>query len=310
MERRTYDLRGGTLSAIHFGRTSNPLKLVLCHANGFNARSYRAVLEPLGVHAVALDLRGHGMTRLPTDPENLRNWHVFADDIAAFFDAHVARPVVLAGHSYGAVSGLLALPSIQDKVHGYAGFDPVLVPGLVRFFTRFAFGREYMKLRVPIARKAGERKSVFGSREEAFARYQGRGAFKGVPDDILRDYVAGGMVPTRDGRVRLACDPAWEQAIFAAQAHNVFRNVPRLPDASRIVFAGARGRVSTNTQRAAMQRRQPGISVEFQPGFNHLFPFQEPEFATGVLRDVMQRAALAPTTRGTAMPPSARPSAG
>ena len=292
MERRTVELPGGRMSVLHFGRTTNPLKLVFCHANGFNAQSYRAVLEPLGVHAVALDLRGHGFTDMPADPERLVNWQVFADDIADYFDAHVERPVVLAGHSYGAVSGILSLPRTRDKVHGYAGFDPVLVPAVMRWATRFSWGREYIKLRLPIARKAGERRSRFDSRKDVFARYQGRGAFKGVPDPVLRDYVLGGTRDRADGGVELACDPLWEQAIFAAQAHNLFRQVSKLPDASRIVFAGARGRVSTKAQRDLIARRQPAISVEFQPTFNHLFPLQETAFATHVLRSVMQQAAL------------------
>ena len=297
MERRAVDLPGGRMSTLHFGRTANPLKLVFCHANGFNAQSYARVLEPLGVHAVALDLRGHGRTTMRADPERLRGWSVFADDIADYFDAHVKRPVVLAGHSYGAVSGILSLPRTRDKVHGYAGFDPVLVPALMRWATRWSWGREYIKLRLPIARKAGERRRTFDSRDDAFARYRGRGAFKGVPDAILRDYVDGGTRDRPDGRVELSCDPLWEQAIFVGQAHNVFRQVPKLPDASRIVFAGARGRVSTERQRAYIQRLQPDISVELQPDFNHLFPLQEPEFATAVLRDIMQRAALAPPRR-------------
>ncbi len=293
MERRTYDMLDGSLSAIHFGRTSNPLKLVFCHANGFNAQSYRAVLEPLGVHAVALDLRGHGQTELPTDPERLKNWHIFADDIATFFDLYVPAPVILGGHSYGAVSAILSLPQTRDKVRGYVGFDPVLVPRSMAMMTHFSFAREYMKMRLPIAKKAGGRKSVFDSVDAAFARYQGRGAFKGFPDEILRDYVQGGTRPLADGRVRLACDPMWEQAIFAAQAHNMFKQIPKLPDASRIIFAGARGRVSTKAQRAKLRKLQPNISVEFERDFNHLFPFQEPAFATEALRSVIQAAALA-----------------
>ena len=290
MERIHFDLPGGRLSALRFGDPDAAPRLVLCHANGFNAQSYRALIEPLGVPALALDLRGHGRTELPTDVPSLNNWQIFADDIAAVFDRAVDEPVVLAGHSYGAVSGILALPQISGKVAGYVGFDPVLVPWLFRQIARTPAGRAYMKKRIPIARKAGQRKSTFESVDAAFERYQGRGAFKGVPDAILRDYLEGGTVQHGDG-VRLACDPLWEQAIFTAQAHDLFRNIPLLPDNSRIVFAGARGRVSTKAQRASIQRKQPAISVEYQPDFNHLFPMQQPEFATGVLRDVIARAA-------------------
>jgi len=52
MKRQNYPLRDGTLSALHFGDMSKPLELVFLHANGFNAQTYRAVLGPLGVHAL------------------------------------------------------------------------------------------------------------------------------------------------------------------------------------------------------------------------------------------------------------------
>lgn len=290
MERVQFNRLDGTLSGLRFGDVNTPLRLVFCHANGFNARSYRAVIEQLGVHAIALDLRGHGLTDLPTDVDALGGWQIFADDIAQFFDHHVDGPVVLAGHSYGAVSGILSLPQTRGKIAGYVGFDPVLVPWLFRKIAATQSGRAYMKRRIPIARKSGQRKSVFESVDAAFARYQGRGAFKGVPDAILRDYLDGGLIATDDGQMRLACDPLWEQAIFAAQADNVFARLPLLPDNSRIIFAGARGQVSTRGQRARLQRLHPSLSIEFQPDFNHLFPLQEPAFATDVLRSVLDVA--------------------
>lgn len=291
MQRTFFDLPDGTLSALRFGDPAAPLRLVFCHANGFNAQSYRAILEPLNVHAIALDLRGHGLTILPTDPARLANWQIFADDIAKFFAAYVSAPVVLAGHSYGAVSAVLALPQIRDKVSGYVGFDPVLVPAPFRILARASFWRTHMKRRFPIARKAGQRKAVFDSLEQAFSRYQGRGAFRGVSDPVIRDYLDGGLIETDDGEMRLACDPSWEQAIYAAQGHNAFRNIPKLPDNSKLVFAGGYGRVSTASLRRAVQRLQPRLSVEFGADLTHLFPLQKPDFAADVLRDVLSLAA-------------------
>ena len=115
MQRLSFDLPDGTLSALRFGGADARLSLVFCHANGFNAQSYRAILEPLGVAALSLDLRGHGLTNLPADPVGLVNWQVFADDLAYLFSNYIESSVVLAGHSYGAVAGILALPQIQGK---------------------------------------------------------------------------------------------------------------------------------------------------------------------------------------------------
>ena len=229
MIRCSIDLPDGRLSALRFGPDAAPLRLIFCHANGFNAHAYRAVLAPLvadnQAQILALDLRGHGRTQLPTNVDTLAGWDIFAADIARIFDQVVTSPIVLAGHSYGAVSAILAMADIRDRVAGYVGFDPVIVPGFFRLVSRFSAGRAYMKQRLPIARKAGQRKAVFDNNEAAFTRYQGRGAFKTMTDEVLHDYLAGGLVPTADGGVRLACDPAWEQAIYTAQAHNLYRNI-------------------------------------------------------------------------------------
>ncbi|MEP3656092.1 MAG: alpha/beta hydrolase [Litorimonas sp.] len=294
MEHRTYPLRDGTLSALHFGNTSEPVRLVLLHANGFNAQSYRAILEPLGVHAVAFDMRGHGQSRTMPQPMSMTNWHIFRDDCVEFFDRHLPgltdRPVVLAGHSFGAVSGILAAPLLKDRISGYAGFDPVSVPLLFRLTSAMPGGRSYMKKRVPIARNAGRRKSEFESPEAAFSRWHGRGAFKGMPDDVLRDYIAGGLYEREDGVWELACHPKWEQAIFVAQWHNLFKAACDLPDNSKLIYAGGRVPVSTNGTRRAVQKAQPNIDVQFDPKLGHLFPFIQTGLATQALKDVLSAA--------------------
>ena len=211
MKRQTYPLRDGDLSALHFGDMSEPVRLVFLHANGFNAQSYRTILEPLGVHAIAFDMRGHGQSREMPQPANIANWHIFRDDCAEFFDRHLPGltdgSVVLAGHSFGAVSAILAAPKIKNKLSGYVGFDPVSVPFLFRLTSALPGGRAYMKKRMPIARNAGRRKSVFDNPEAAFERWHGRGAFKGMADEVLRDYIAGGLIERADGQWELACRP-------------------------------------------------------------------------------------------------------
>ena len=294
MKRQTYPLRDGTLSALHFGEMSEPVRLVFLHANGFNAQSYRAVLGSLGVHAVAFDMRGHGQSREMPQPSNLPNWHIFRDDCVEFFERHLPNltdgRVVLAGHSFGAVSAILAAPKIKVKLSGYVGFDPVSVPFLFRLTSALPGGRAYMKKRVPIARNAGRRKSVFDSPDAAFERWQGRGAFKGMADEVLRDYISGGLIPRADGQWELACDPKWEQAIFAAQWHNLFKAARALPDNSKMIYAGGRPPVSSHGTRRAVQTAQPNIDVQFDANLGHLFPYIQTELATGLLREVLNAA--------------------
>lgn len=287
--RKFYDLRDGRISAVHFGDMSKPAALVMLNANGFNGYSYKTILEPLGVHCIALDMRGHGMSELPTDVAALKNWHIFRDDVAEFFDRYIDAPVVLAGHSYGAVTGVLAMPMIKDKVSGYVGFDPVLVPGPFRAINRFPGGRARMKKSLPIARNAGRRKSSFESFEAAFERYKDRGAFRGFSDEALRDYLTGGLIPDGEG-MKLACDPLWEQAIFVAQGHNVFKAAPHLPkDNSHITFAGKYGAVSFRSGRNAFAKIIGAENVVFDKNRAHMFPMHDQPYATGRLREAISR---------------------
>lgn len=290
--RKFYDLRDGRISAVHFGLTSNPVKLVMLNANGFNGYSYKTILEPLGVHAIALDLRGHGMSELPTDIKALKNWHIFRDDVAEFFERYIESPVVLAGHSYGAVTGILSMPLIQNKVSGYVGFDPVLLPSIARIINQLPGGRPYMKKRLPIARNSGRRKSSFESFEAAFARYKDRGAFRGFTDEALRDYLTGGLVPDVNG-VKLACDPLWEQAIFVAQGHNAFKAAKALPAKnSHITFAGKYGAVSFKSGRNYMAKIIGADNVVYDKTRAHMFPMHDPDYAMQKLREALSKASL------------------
>ena len=285
--RKSYELCDGRVSAVHFGDMSQPPQLIMLNANGFNGYSYKTILEPLGVHAIALDLRGHGMSELPTDVAGLKNWHIFRDDVAEFFNRYIDAPIVLAGHSYGAVTGILALPQIKDKVRGYVGFDPVLIPALARLFNRLPGGRSLMRKRLPIARNAGRRRSQFESYEAAFTRYQNRGAFRGFTDEALRNYLTGGLVPEDDG-FKLACDPLWEQAIFVAQGHNVFKAIGHLPrNNSHITFAGKYGAVSFRAGRNAIAKVIGSKNVIFDKDRAHMFPMHDADYAVERLREVL-----------------------
>ena len=300
MERRTYPLRDGDLAAVHFGRTSNPLKLVFLHANGFNALAYRSVLEPLGVHVMAVDLRGHGRTTLPAVPGKLRSWTTFRDDVLELFEHHIDQPVMLAGHSLGAVTGVLAARGLRQSITGFVGMDPPLPPPTWRVMTFVPGHRALVRRAFPLARAAGKRRNTFPDRAAAWEHYHGRGAYKRFPDAVLRDFLEDGLLDGVEG-VRLACAPAWERAIYAAWPRDAMRAVRHLPRFSRVVFAGINA-PSTNGSRRAVARAMGPDRVMRLEECGHLFPLERPEIATAVLQDALQEVALARPRRKTAEP--------
>ena len=75
MRRFRLDLKDGETSGIAFGDPVRPVDVLFLHATGFNAVCYQSILEPLGgqMHAAALDIRGHGRSRLPANPRKLHS---------------------------------------------------------------------------------------------------------------------------------------------------------------------------------------------------------------------------------------------
>lgn len=189
--------------------TTRAPDLVFQHANGFNAATYRDLLAPLArdFAILAIDLRGHGATTLAT-PQADHRWSIYADDLAALISLWPSPPAVLAGHSMGGTTALLAAHHLPHPAPRLVLFDPVLMPEpLYRDATRDDDQ--------PLAQGARRRTRRFASAEDALAQYRGRGAFRSWPDATLRAYLDGGLRADPEGGLSLACDPDWEAANFA-----------------------------------------------------------------------------------------------
>jgi len=276
------------MSAIHFNERAGPLRVVFAHANGFNAQAYAAIFSALKVHAVAMDLRGHGFTRLPTDAENLSSYKIFAKDIAEFIERYTAEKIILSGHSCGAGSGIIASEYVSDRLAAYVGFDPVTLSVFARNLGRFKLGRQLIKRNLSVARNAGIRRRIFASKQAAFTRYKGRGVFKQMEDNVLRDYLEGGLRASTDG-VELCCDPLWEQAIYCAQAENIIKATTHLPKNSQLHYAGKYA-VSTSRTRAAIAKVIGAEKVVFHAHLNHMFPLYQPAYIVEILTECIERS--------------------
>ncbi|GAA0778825.1 alpha/beta hydrolase [Brevundimonas olei] len=271
----------GQMAVLDFGDPERPVDLVFVHANGFNARTYRTLLQPLSsaLRIWAPDLRGHGATRLPAEPEGHRSWKDHRDDLIALLEATGGPPVALAGHSIGGTSGLLAAAERPDRVSRLLLLDPVIWPRpMVMALNLPLAGR--LSRRFPIVSRTLKRRAVFDSREQALAAYRGRGAFKGWPDLMLADYLADGLIETDKG-LELACSPAWEASNYAAQAHDPWRALARYPGAVRIL-KGETGSLCA----VRPGGRRPDLQAETVAGGGHLFPMTHTEITRDALFDL------------------------
>jgi len=274
--RKYIAMPGGAVSVVVWPAEA-PL-LHFAHANGFNAGTYRGLLSPLvgQFDIVAGDARGHGFTTLPATPGLARDWTIFRDDLLAVLDRIAPQGAILAGHSMGATASLMAAALRPEKVRALVLVEPVLVP------KGIAAGDN------ELARRAEKRRDAFASLEEVFALYRGRGAFKTWPDETLRDYLSGGLVPAEDG-VRLACRPAWEAEDFRSTPPGVSELAGSLRCPVTLIHA-ADG-TAWQSEVAIFKQLCPATRVVSKEGATHFLPMEFPD----LVREEIVRIAAGPS---------------
>lgn len=270
------------MAALDLGDPDRPFDLVFVHANGFNARTYLELLRPLSeTHRIlAPDLRGHGRTDLSTSTEARRGWDDHAEDLAALLD-HVGGPSpVLAGHSMGGTSGLLAAARRPDRVASLVLLDPVIWSRGAALAFRLPVLRRLPE-RIPLVTGALRRRRRFDDRDQAFLAYRGRGAFRNWPDRMLSDYLEDGLTEDPEGGLTLACAPEWEASNYAVQGHDPWKALDRIGGRVRILKADV-----GSTCHAGPDTRQ-GRRVEVVREGTHFFPMVQPDIACAALADAL-----------------------
>ncbi|MDP1615806.1 alpha/beta fold hydrolase [Phenylobacterium sp.] len=277
--------RGGEMAALEFGPAERDLDLIFCHANGFNAQTYRTILAPLAttLRILAIDLRGHGATTLPTVLENRPGWAEYRDDLLALLPHVASRPVVVAGHSMGATTSLMAAAEDPARIARLVLFDPVLSPDRTELAP-------VDLAQWPLVQGALRRRPVFDSREAALAAYQGRGAFKTWSGEQLADYVAAGFRDLEDGRVELACAPAWEASNFSVYDGQAWAAAQTCPRPVRIFRAeqGSTCRIDDHIENLTATGR---YRIETVPGTSHFLPMERPDLVREALAQAVGEVA-------------------
>ena len=286
--RVSYELKAGRVAGLAWGDPTRPPDIVFLHATGFNARSYTSLLAPLGerFHVLAVDLRGHGLTQLPSHTFGYGSWNRHRDDMIELVEGHIRAPVTLAGHSMGATVALLLAGRRPDLARGVAMLDPVLMSPAMYGLAQLPGAPLWWAVSFPIARGAARRRNSFATKADAIAALTGRGVFKSFSAAQLADYVEDGFRETADG-VRLSCTPAYEARTFSAQRIDPWRALSRAP--APIVCLRADKR--STTPQAAADRLcdiRPDARVAIVDGATHMMPMERPDRA----RAAIETAAL------------------
>ncbi len=287
MRRFRVDTKDGQTAGIAFGDPVRPVEVMFLHATGFNAITYQSLLEPLGgqMHAAAIDLRGHGRTKLPARSGRMKSWNRFRDDVIQVLEKVAPKGAVLGGHSMGGTVALLVAAKRPDLVRGLVLAEPVLM----KKSAYRGFNTPLLNLTVPrnaLSKGALKRRRVFASPSEAAESLRGRGAFKTWRHPFLDDYVVDGVLRQDDGSFSLACTPEYESAVFAAHRYRPWAALRRLRR-KRIPIVLLQAERESTAQPDTDQRVhsvRPDAAVTKVPGTTHFLPMERPYVVRDALR--------------------------
>jgi pimeloyl-ACP methyl ester carboxylesterase len=270
--------RGGAMAVLDFGPADRRVDIVFSHANGFNARTYRSILAPLAgsLRILAVDMRGHGASTLPAVIEGREGWPEFREDLLALLAAETDGPVVLAGHSMGGTSSLLAAAAEPERVKALALFDPVIFPLDV---ARDTMGDN------PLADGAARRRALFPSKAAVVEAYTGRGAFRSWRPEQLADYVEAGFRATETGEVTLTCAPAWEASNFRTHNYDPWAAFRATRCPVRILRAETASTARLDDGQAELEATGR-FRIDLIPGTSHFLPMERPDLVREALLDV------------------------
>ena len=257
--------------------------LVFSHANGYPPEAYKALLDPLEDTFDIYTIE-HRPFWSDQQPPTYLPWSQYAADLISTLDAAGGDPVVLAGHSMGAVISMqtaLARPDLCSKL---VVIDPALVLWGWWFINQVlmrGLGRD-----LPMVTKAQNRPHEFSGYQEAFDFYRSKRPFSGISDEVLWDYVRAGHVSRDDGSIVLRWSGAWEACVY--------RSAPSFLRSLRKIHKPICGIVgdASNVVRPLVKKRwrwaMPHLELHTLKG-GHLIPLEKPDACAVLMRQFLLR---------------------
>lgn len=145
---KSFDTGRITLNYAEMGTPQKPT-LMLLHGGSARWQYLMSVMHDLArdYHIIAPDLRGHGRS---DNVANAYRMADFADDVTHFV-RHLARPVMLFGHSLGGQVAIMASARVPDRINALIIGDAPLK--LENFRKLFARDEKMLKLWITLSGK-------------------------------------------------------------------------------------------------------------------------------------------------------------
>lgn len=266
---------GGTGPVVH-----------LAPANGFPPETYVPALAPVIARHRAVSLPPRALwPGIGAPPDGPGTWTTLADDLLQGISTHHLPPLIGIGHSFGAVTTLLAAIRKPGSIRALALLDPTILPPAVMEQARELRRTGQMAFR-PLVQGARKRRNRFATAAEAFQYWREKPLFADWDAAALGNYVAAMLRPTGAGDFTLTWPPAWEAHYYESFYPDTWNDLTRLdPSLPLLVVAGATSDTFVPEAVELLRRALPHAQIHSIPGHGHLFPQSAPQATGRILAD-------------------------
>ena len=255
----------------------NTTPIYFSHANGFNGFMYKTLLNKISNNQkiISYDLRGHGKSTIPAEPDKLKSWHRYSDDLINILNKN-QKPSILIGHSLGGTTSLLVALKRPELVSKIILIDPVLLPLTYWLGTKAMQSIGLIEKIHPMVRGALIRKNSWRSKEEAFEYFSGKKLFRKVIPEAITDYIEGGMKQTNESSFCLNCDPRWEAATFKLTSGEIWFNLKKSEIPTKIILT-PNSYVCNKKSQKKLSQYLSKIEVVTIANTTHMLPLEDIE---------------------------------
>jgi pimeloyl-ACP methyl ester carboxylesterase len=256
-------------------QSDKELIVFFAHANGFPANSYAKLFAHLSdnIELIALDKFAHN----PEFPLN-NNWSNQVNELIHYIETKrdiegSDLPIVLVGHSFGAVISYLACCQKPSLFSGLIMLDPPLITGLAGWVFRLAKKTKIIDKITP-AGKTKLRNTKWHHKTDLVQYFKKRALFKNMDDECIADYVRA-VTREHHGETSLHFDVQVEADIFRTIPDNLHKQYGKLETPSYLL-TGKYTEVCTQKRRNHFIKGNAGVTHEEFDFGGHMFPLEKP----------------------------------
>lgn len=261
------------------------------HANGYPPECYEPFLALLetSYHVLGMYLRPLWPG---SDPDEIRDWNPFSEELLQFLSRHNSGPVIAIGHSIGAIVTLRAALKEPGRFRALILMDPVLFPRYFMLEWNLARILELGSKVHPKIAASMRRRREFDDLEKVFAGYRRREVFRFFSDENLRAYIKGMTRPRNGGGFELAFSPEWETRIYYTgiwHDWDLWSGLSRL-EMPTLIIRGAETDTFWESTARTVRKKNPKIKIVTLEKSTHLLPLERPREVFEITQSFLKEA--------------------